>query len=336
MSWRAWQDHDEVGQSASWASGGPQVSVVAATCNRAAWLPDLLAALAAQTADVELVVVDDASDDGTSEQLTRLLAETRLPALALRTRQRSGPSAARNAGAARARGEVLLFTDDDCLPDPAWAAELSDALRAGTTVVQGATSPVDADHGPWDRSITVAAPSGLYETCNLGVVASAFRQVGGFADLGLLQRPGARGFGEDAELGSRLARLGSAGWAPRATVRHRWLPGTFADHLEGRRRLAGFPRLARLVPELERRLVGGVLLSPRTGTTDLALLGAAAAVLSPWAAVAVVPWVARLREEARGRPGRPLPLRMTQLAAADVVGAFALAEGSWRARRLVL
>ena len=35
---------------------------------------------------------------------------------------RRGPAANRNAGALRARGEWLAFTDDDCVPDPNWLA----------------------------------------------------------------------------------------------------------------------------------------------------------------------------------------------------------------------
>jgi hypothetical protein len=338
MTWRCAVDAHEITRSASWGAARAEATVVVATCERARWLPGLLEALEAQQGlSIEVVVVDDSSTDGTPDVLSGL-ASTDLPLLALRTARRAGPSAARNAGAAAARTAWLLLTDDDCLPEPTWAAALRGALAEGPAVVQGKTLPVEADHGSWDRSITVASPSGLYETCNLGVDAAAFREVGGFAELGLLPASGSRGFGEDAELGSRLARAGGMGWVEDAVVRHRWVPGTFADHLTGRRRLAGFPALASLVPEVRERLVAGAVLSRRTLVTDVGVLGVAAslAMTSPWPLLAAAPWAWRLVAEAGHRPGRPRLVRAGQLAVADLVGAGALLRGSARSRRLVL
>lgn len=337
MTWRSEVRTSELARTAAWDGARPEASVVVATCDRGGWLPGLLGCLEAQQdVALEVVLVDDSSRDGTSEVLASL--GSALPVLALRTDHRAGPSAARNAGAAAARGAALLLTDDDCLPDPGWARGLLRELAAGATVVQGRTLPTDDDHGPWDRSITVTAPTGLYETCNLAVVADAFRAVGGFGDLGLLAGPSARGFGEDAELGSLLASRGRPGWAPEAVVRHRWVAGSYADHLAARRRLVGFPALAGLVPEVRERLVGGVLLSRRTLVTDAGVLAVAAAVLarSPWPALGCLPWAGRLAAEAAGRPGRPRLVRAAQGAAADLVGAAALARGSLRARRPVL
>lgn len=323
MTWRASVDATEVHRSAAW--GAPAAAtVVVATCDRGPWLPELLASLAAQTIGVEVVLVDDSST-------IPVFVTADLPLLVLRTAHRAGPSAARNAGAARAQTDLLLLTDDDCLPAPTWAGALVGALAAAP-VVQGKTLPVDADHGPWDRAIEVLGASGLYETCNLGVHAPAFLDAGGFADLHLLDRAG-RGFGEDAELGSLLAH-GRAAFCPDALVRHRWVPATYRDHLAGRARLAGFPALD--VPEVRSRLVAGVGLSRRTLVTDLGLAGVLATAATPLGLVAVAPWARRVWTEAAGRPGRPRGVRAAQLAVADVVGAAALVRGSVRARRLVL
>ena len=280
----------EVDRSPAWHDARAEVTVVVATCDRSAWVPELLGSLAQQDIPVEVVLVDDASLDAVA------LPDTELPVLLLRTATRSGPSAARNAGALRRRTPVLLLTDDDCLPDPSWARELRDAL-AGRAIVQGRTEPVEVPHGPWDRSITVTGTTGLWETCNLAVDAVAFDEVGGFADLGLLGS-GSRGFGEDAELGALLARRGAA-FAPDAVVRHRWVPADYRDHVRGRARLEGFPGLSRHV---ELPLVGGVGLSRRSLVTDLGIVGLAATAATPLAAVAAVPWAVRTW---RGSP--PIP-----------------------------
>jgi GT2 family glycosyltransferase len=89
------------------------ISVVVPTRGRPAALARCLDALRCQTVPVEVVVAED--DAG------------------------RGPAAARNEGARRAGGSVVLFTDDDCVPAPDWAETLAagcpeDGAAAGTTV----------------------------------------------------------------------------------------------------------------------------------------------------------------------------------------------------------
>jgi hypothetical protein len=339
-SWRSLARTVEIARSQAWDAAIADATVVVATHERAAWLPELVAHLEAQQGPpLELVVVDDGSTDGTADVLRRIAAKTRLPMLTLHAPVSSGPSAARNAGVAAARTGRLLLTDDDCLPAPTWAAALVRALDDdGASVVQGRTVPAETSHGPWDRTITVAEPTPLYETCNLGLDMGAFRSAGGFAELNLLRRTGARGFGEDAELGARVARSGRREWAPDAVVRHRWVNGSFRDSLAAQWRLVGFGALVALVPEVDAELTGRVFLSRRTVVTD-AGVGAIAVALTrrrPAVAVLALPWMARLLTDARARPGRSAAVRAAQLAAIDVVGAAALVVGSARARRLVL
>lgn len=51
------------------------------------------------------------------------------------------PYAARNLASREASGEVLLFTEPGCVPDPAWVAEHAEALRVGATVSVGHVAP---------------------------------------------------------------------------------------------------------------------------------------------------------------------------------------------------
>ena len=324
--------------SASWANASASVTVVIATHNRSSYLADLFDALHRQAAPkggFEVVIADDGSDDDTWAELRQLVALASLPVLALRLTASGGPSRPRNTAAAAARGALLVMTDDDCIPDPGWVQAHAVAAAAG--VAQGMTVPTGDRSGTWDRSIEIRRFSGLYETCNLSLPRALFLRLGGFPVLAEAQR-GARGFGEDVLLGVAAAREGGKQWVPAAVVRHRWIPGSFTEHLAGRRRLAGFPMLLREAPDLRELMYQQVFLTRRTAAFDTAALSVVTAAttrrLLP--AVGSLPWIVLAVGEARRRPGRPVVWRMAQAAVADTVAAASLVRGSIRHRRLLL
>jgi GT2 family glycosyltransferase len=143
------------------------------------------------------VLVSDAGADTVS---ARSMCE-RLPWVAWHPAPRRGPAATRNAGARHARGEWLVFVDDDCLPDPAWLAGIHDAVQQGNVdVVEGRTAvPNERDnplyYAPYNPT------GGLYWTCNLAVRKEAFTRLGGF-DEDLVEQC------EDMEFGHRITRAG--------------------------------------------------------------------------------------------------------------------------------
>ena len=89
----------------------PLLSVVIPTWNRAHVVCDAVnSAFAQRSGEVEVIVVDDASTDGTMALLEREFgSRIRL----LRLDQQRGPGGARNAGARLARGEFVSFLDSD-------------------------------------------------------------------------------------------------------------------------------------------------------------------------------------------------------------------------------
>lgn len=106
----------------------PVVSVVMAAYNGAAWLPDTLNSLAAQTlTDWEAVVVDDGSTDGTRDLLARW-PDPRVRLVALPSN--GGPVRARNAGVALARGRYIAGLDQDDLCRPERLARQAACLDA--------------------------------------------------------------------------------------------------------------------------------------------------------------------------------------------------------------
>ncbi len=109
-----------------------QVSVVIATYDRRRLLEKTLPALLSQqfpSADYEVIVVVDGSTDGTLEFL-RTQTSTNLHIIEQRNQ---GQAAAINAGVRAARGDILLFLDDDIVCGPTLVAEHARAPRHGQT-----------------------------------------------------------------------------------------------------------------------------------------------------------------------------------------------------------
>jgi glycosyltransferase involved in cell wall biosynthesis len=325
--------------SRGWATTSPAVTVVIATHDRSSYLPELVDALAGQ-ADAplfEVVIADDGSSDDTWPVLEQIVATTTVAIQALRLPACGGPSVPRNTAVRASRGAVVAFTDDDCLPSATWLSALVPGAQTGQ-IVQGATLPSDESRtSPWDRTISVAAQSGMWESCNLALPRDLFEAAGGFPVLDLLASKG-RGFGEDAALGVAAARIAGGRWAPSAVVRHRWLPGDFRTYLDGMRRLEAMPALIRRLPELRQHCYARLFRNRRSAACDAAVVAivTAAVVRRASPLLAAVPWLVLTTSAARWRWGRPLPVRAAQEATADLVGLAALVSGSVRARTPLL
>jgi len=191
-----------------------EVTVVAATHNRADRLAVLLDALRAQTlgsARFDVVIVDDASTDATAAVLGAAQARGDLALTVLRHDQSRGPAAARNAGWRAGCAPVIAFTDDDCRPSPAWLeaglrAMAANANGAGEAVVQGMTQPdpLEADRlGPFSRSLRVEELDHWYATANMFYARATLERLGGF-DETTFSGPG----GEDTDLAWRAIGAG--------------------------------------------------------------------------------------------------------------------------------
>ena len=109
----------------------PLISVIIPTCNgRARFIDKALASVFAQTCqDFELIIIDDASTDGTLEYVQELIPVHRRVIYHQRENN-GGVPVARNDGAKRAKGEFLTFLDQDDLWEPAFLEETSTMLHS--------------------------------------------------------------------------------------------------------------------------------------------------------------------------------------------------------------
>jgi GT2 family glycosyltransferase len=100
-----------------------KVSIIVSTYNRCEKLKLLLGALKnlylTDTIKCEILVVDNNSNDFTKQVLANYLSSER-PVFKYIFEENQGKSIALNTGIREAEGDILVFTDDDCIPDPHW------------------------------------------------------------------------------------------------------------------------------------------------------------------------------------------------------------------------
>lgn len=195
------------------AAGPLPCSVVVPTRNRPLQLAECLRSLAALDfgpGRFEVIVVDDGGA-ATLEPVVAPFQQTLN--LTLVRQDRCGPAAARNAGAAQARGRYLVFTDDDCTVRPDWLSHLYSALvHAPETIVGGVT--INRLAGNPYATASQQLVSHLYNwysqasnsfvtSNNMAISADSFRLVGGF-DEGFPMAAG-----EDREFCDRWTHRGN-------------------------------------------------------------------------------------------------------------------------------
>ncbi|MBV8148380.1 MAG: glycosyltransferase [Candidatus Eremiobacteraeota bacterium] len=203
------------------SSGATKVRATIQLCtyNRAALLERVLDACFEQTipsSSYEIVLVDDGSTDDTAEMIERVKERSTCELVVVR-QSNSGLAKGRNAGIARARGERIIFIDDDVLPLPPFVEEhlRSHASHLQAIVRGGAINVESFDDLPppvW----SIKNYSGNYFwTTNVSLPLQTIRSIGGFNET-------FSEYGwEDIDVGLRLRANGvKAVFNPQALVYH--------------------------------------------------------------------------------------------------------------------
>ena len=178
-------------------------SVVIATRDRADFLRRALESLEAQ-ADAppfEAIVVDNGSTDGTAHVVRDAAARCRFEVRSV-TVIEPNRSAARNAGIETARGEFILFADDDVWLPPAFLAAHAAVQTTQTPLAVSGPILNVANYEVRPKPSPLNYSGAFFCTCNVSVARTALLAVGGFDETFNL-------YGwEDTELGLRLRRSG--------------------------------------------------------------------------------------------------------------------------------
>jgi GT2 family glycosyltransferase len=210
----------------------PTLSIIVPTHNRADLLMQTLRALSKQSwpaASFEVIVVADSCEDETHTCVTRYAKQAPYQ-LQLISHQAHSAAATRNLGAKQARGDVLLFLDDDVVPRTMLVQAHMEAQHPHG-IVLGYSKPVLPARADWfqydsrrwweDTFKSIEQPDHRFTyrdlfSGNLSMSAGVFREINGF-DLSFTGRL------EDYELGLRMVKAG---------VRFRYAASAIGDHYD--------------------------------------------------------------------------------------------------------
>ena len=185
---------------------------------------DALCAQEVAPSEFEVIVVDDGASPPISGRLQPYVDRLALRSIRL---ERLGPGAARNAGAKLADSRLLIFLDDDCVPDPHWLnaylrayAKATDAALAGP-ILNGLPNDISSEAYHlifgylYSRHVDGFATSAPFViSANFAVSAALFDSLGGFDERFRIA-------GEDRMFSEEWLRGGRTLLAaPDAIVRH--------------------------------------------------------------------------------------------------------------------
>ena len=212
----------------------PRITVAICTRNRASFLEKAVFSVLPQAADdTELLIVDNASADETPKIAARLKASN--PFVTVWRETELGLSTARNTALVQARGEFVIFLDDDATAEPGWL----DAYRqfignppsgklaaAGGAVIPLYETPPPAWLDPLahelrgnDRPHPFDARGGPWG-CNFAVHRARAIEAGGF-NRAYGRKGSSMAAHEETDLFQRLNRAGyQVWWLPEARIRH--------------------------------------------------------------------------------------------------------------------
>lgn len=315
-----------------------RVSVVVPTHNRPDLLDRCLTALAEQDFDpdeYEIIVADDAASEATRQRVGEWTDQSLVAFRYATPTINHGPAAARNAGWRLARGAIIAFTDDDCVPDPRWLAEGMAAMEAGADAVSGRVI-VPLPDRPTDYERDAAGLQGAeFVTANCLVRREALEAVGGFDERY------AAAWREDSDLQFSLLERGfRIVSAPRAVVVHPVRPARWGVSLRQQRKSLFNALLYKKFPRRYRRgiqatppwgyyaivvAIGATLVSIVLGWTVVAL-----AALAVWAALTARFCARRLRGASKA-PGHVAEMALTS-ALIPPLSVFWRLYGAWKFR----
>ena len=164
----------------------------------------------------EVIVVDDSSTDNSC------LIAKKFPCKLIRLKERSGLAKARNVGASKAKGDILVFLDSDCIVDGEWLNKIVRNFKEydiGATAAQYKDSinkSFIANFAFYEllfRESEFNKYVNTFPSCNFACKKEIFKEVGGFSE-------DFKNASEDLEFSYRLGKITKILWDPSISVAH--------------------------------------------------------------------------------------------------------------------
>lgn len=278
-----------------------KISIVVPVFNGQATIGQCLDSLVKQepsNKSLEIIVVDDGSQDETLKILSRYAG------ISVVSQSNAGPAAARNRGVKEATGDIVLFTDADCVPGERWVEEMVKSFLNDPSVVgvkgvyRTKQSKLTArfvqlefeyKYQQMRKQMRKAGGIAFIDTSSAGYLRRVFLEAGGFDKTSF-----AKASTEDIDLSFRLVSRGyRLVFNQDAYVYHQH-PESFSDYIKRKSRNVYWGTI------VMRRYPGKVVKDPYTPFTykiqmalvPLGLFGIALVIfnLMDWKWVAVV-WI---------------------------------------------
>jgi GT2 family glycosyltransferase len=175
------------------------------------------------------VIIPTTLPEGATIEPVERLARDSFDDYELLVRREEGAAHARNVGIERARGEKLIFLDDDSIPCEGYLRTASVALDAYPAVAGRVRQPDDARFAdlelPWYDQGGVTKPTDMLPGCNMAIRREVLDSVGGFDEETF-------GWGhEESELAERIAQHYEIQYVPELLVEHTYVE-SFPDYVE--------------------------------------------------------------------------------------------------------
>lgn len=159
-----------------------KINILIPTYNRPDRLRRCLTSLSKQTYpknNYEVVIVDDGSPQNLKSVIEEFNREMDIVYI---KKERGGPASARNTGLKHVKGEIVAFTDDDCVIDKNWLYEIEDAFKDNSEAmcVKGRTLALEPNDFSKACEMYIYGSKKSHATNNIAYKRTVFDKIGSF------------------------------------------------------------------------------------------------------------------------------------------------------------
>ena len=190
-------------------------SIIIPTCNRNELLALCLEKLNPEVQNVGVDYEVIVTDDNKSNTAQAMIAE-RFPWVTWVAGPQKGPASNRNNGARKAKGQWLIFTDDDCLPTENWVNAYADAFTDDLDVVYEGMTNADREQQRFDEEAPINLTGNKLWSCNFAISKNLFEKLNGFDETFPFAAM------EDVDFYLRVSKNGKLQFLSKALIIHPW------------------------------------------------------------------------------------------------------------------